>query len=171
MAWTAGQREFIPLLLGIYHLVPLGMHPKVEPIEWVVIEEPEMGLHTKAVQAVMLLVLELMDRGYRVAVSTHSPSVLELAWALGQLKASGAEPGKLWEIFGLDRARWDVGRLAARTLEKRIKVYSLDYDGTEVVSQDISDLDPDAASRAERTWGELLAQSERANAVVADEQG
>lgn len=71
MAWTAGQREFIPLLLGVYHLIPLGRRRRVEPIQWVVIEEPEMGLHTIAVQAVMLLILELMGRGYRVALSTH----------------------------------------------------------------------------------------------------
>jgi hypothetical protein len=171
MAWTAGQREFIPLLLGIYHLVPLGVHRKVEPIEWIVIEEPEMGLHTKAVQAVMLLILELMDRGYRVAISTHSTTIVELAWTLGQLRARQAAPGKLREVFGLDRARWDIDRLAARTLKKKVRVVHLDYDGDSVVSRDISGLDPDAADAAERTWGELLSQSVRANAAVADAQG
>lgn len=171
MAWTAGQREFIPLLLGIYYLVPLGKHPKVAPIEWIVIEEPEMGLHTKAVQAVMLLILELMDRGYRVAISTHSTAIVELAWALGQLRAKRAAPGKLREVFGLERARWDVDRLAERTLKKDIKVLYFDYEGDGVVSRDISGLDPDAANEAERTWGELLAQSVRANAAVADVQG
>ncbi len=170
MAWTAGQREFIPLLLGIYHLVPLGAHRRVDPIEWIVIEEPEMGLHTKAVQAVMLLVLELIDRGYRVVISTHSASIVELVWALGQLKARRAEAGKLREIFGLERARWDVDRLAERTLKRDFRVYYLDYDGNRVKSRDISALDPASSDFAERTWGELLAQSARANAVVADVQ-
>ncbi len=167
MAWTAGQREFIPLLLGIYHLVPLGAHRRVEPLEWVVIEEPEMGLHTKAVQAVMLLILELMDRGYRVAISTHSLSIVEIVWALGQLKAKDAEPAGLWEVFGLEKARWDVGELARRILQKEYRVYYLDYDRDHVVSRDISGLDPAAVEEGERTWGDLLSQSARANAVVA----
>ncbi len=168
MAWTAGQREFIPLLLGIYHLVPLGAHRRVEPIEWIVIEEPEMGLHAKAVQAVMLLILELMDRGYRVAISTHSASILEVVWALRQLKAGVAGASRLRDIFGLERARWDIDQLARRTLEKEYRVFHLDYDGEHVSARDISALDPGAADRAESTWGELLSQSVRTNAVVAD---
>jgi hypothetical protein len=168
MAWTAGQREFIPLLLGIYHLVPLGAHRRVDPIRWVVIEEPEMGLHAKAVQAVLLLILELLDRGYRVAISTHSQAIVEAVWALRQLKAARADPGCFWQIFGLERARWDVGELARRTLEKDFRVFFLDYEGDLVASRDISGLDPDARDAAERTWGGLLSQSDRANAAVAD---
>ena len=171
MAWTAGQREFIPLLLGIYHLVPLRAHRRVEPIEWIVLEEPEMGLHAKAVQAVMLLILELMDRGYRVVISTHSASIVEVVWALSQLKANRADASRLREIFGLESARWDIDQLARRTLEKDFRVLYLDYVGDRVVSRDISSLDPGAADRGERTWGDLLSQSARANAVVADVVG
>jgi hypothetical protein len=171
MAWTAGQREFIPLLLGIYHLVPLGAHRRVEPIEWIVIEEPEMGLHAKAVQAVMLLILELMDRGYRVAISTHSTSVLEVVWALRQLQANKAHYSKVREVFGLDRTRWDIDELARRTLRKEYRVFYLDYVDDHVASRDISALDPGAADLAESTWGELLGLSARVNAVVADVSG
>jgi hypothetical protein len=167
MAWTAGQREFIPLLLGIYHLVPLGAHRRVEPVEWIVIEEPEMGLHTKAVQAVMLLVLELMDRGYRVAMSTHSLSIVELVWALRQLKSAESGARHLKDLFDLD-ARWDVDRLARRTLQKEHRVYYFDYRRDRVVARDISALDPGAEDLGESSWGQLLRQSARANAVVAD---
>jgi hypothetical protein len=168
MAWTAGQREFIPLLLGIYHLVPLGAHRRVDPIEWIIIEEPEMGLHTKGVQVVMLLILELMDRGYRVALSTHSLSVVELVWALRHLQAGETGARRLKDIFGLEQARWDIDQLARRTLEKEYRVFYFDYVGDRVVSRDISTLDPGAAELAESSWGELLRQSARANAVVAD---
>jgi putative AbiEii toxin of type IV toxin-antitoxin system len=119
MAWTAGQREFIPLLLGIDHLVPLGVRRRTGSIEWIVIEEPEMGLHSNAIQAVMLLILELMDRGYRVAVSTHSPAIVEVLWGLRQLKASHGNPSKLRDLFGLEHARWDVDQLARHTCWKR----------------------------------------------------
>lgn len=170
MAWTAGQREFIPLLLGIYHLVPLGARRQADSIEWVVIEEPEMGLHAKAVQAVMLLILELMDRGYRVAMSTHSAAMMEIVWALRQLQSRGGNPHRLGELFDLPRARWDVGKLAENVLHKDYRVYHLDYDGPEVSSSAISDLDPEAANPRERTWGDLLSISDRVNAVVADSQ-
>ncbi len=109
-----------------------------------------------------------MERGYRVAISTHSPTIVELVWALGQLKEKRASAGKLREIFGLDRARWDIDRLAGRTLRRDFRVFYLDFEEGRVASRDISGLDPGAADFAERTWGELLAQSVRANAAVAD---
>jgi hypothetical protein len=168
MAWTAGQREFIPLLLGIYHLVPLGRRRQADAIEWVVIEEPEMGLHAKAVQAVMLLILELMDRGYRVAISTHSAAIAEIVWALNHLKAQRAGPGELRELFGLEGSRWDIDELARRILGMDFRVYHLDYLRDLVESRDITGLDPDAADAGERTWGGLIALSGRANAVVAN---
>jgi energy-coupling factor transporter ATP-binding protein EcfA2 len=171
MAWTAGQREFIPLLLGIYHLVPLGVRPRTGSIEWVVIEEPEMGLHSNAIRAVMLLILELMDRGYRVAVSTHSPAIVEVLWALRQIKTSGANPNKLRNLFSLERARWDVDRLARNVLQKEYRVYYLDYVDPRAEcarSLDISALDPESSETGERTWGHLLSLSSRVNAAVAD---
>ena len=70
-AWSAGQREFTPLLLGLYWLCPAGGTSRRDEIEWVVIEEPEMGLHPQGIEAVLLLVLELMKRGYKVVLSTH----------------------------------------------------------------------------------------------------
>jgi hypothetical protein len=168
MAWTAGQREFIPLLLGIYHLVPLGRTSRVGPIEWIIIEEPEMGLHVKAVEAVMLLILELMDRGYRVVLSTHSPTVAEVVWGLQQLRHTKAKPQKLLEIFRIDKKRWDISGLASRTLKKDFKVFHLDY-GPErrVRTSDISGLDANSASESESTWGGLLSLSERVNRAVS----
>ena len=167
MAWTAGQREFIPLLLGIYHLVPLGRRRQADSVEWVVIEEPEMGLHAKAVQAVMLLILELMDRGYRVAISTHSPAIVETVWALNHLRACRAGPSQLRELFGLDAARWDIDELAKRILKMDCRVYYLDYVREQVESRDITGLDPDAKNAGERTWGGLISQSSQVNEVVA----
>jgi hypothetical protein len=168
MAWTAGQREFIPLLLGIYHLVPLGRARTVKPIKWIVIEEPEMGLHVKAVQTVMLLILELMDRGYRVVLSTHSPTVTEVVWGLRQLQAAGAKPKTMLEMFGVDRERWDISDLARRTLTLSFKVFHLDYGANQtVLATDISDLDPGSAKEAESTWGGLLSLSGRVNRVVS----
>ena len=64
MVWSTGQREFAPLLLGMYWLMPSGNTQKKNNINWVVIEEPEMGLHPKAISALLLIFLELLRRGY-----------------------------------------------------------------------------------------------------------
>lgn len=48
-AWSAGQREFTPLLLGLYWLMPPGKVSRRAEIDTVIIEEPEMGLHPQAI--------------------------------------------------------------------------------------------------------------------------
>ena len=101
--WPAGQREFTPLLLGLYwlQLCPSAKVSRRDAIDTVIIEEPEMGLHPKAIVSFGLLLLELLERGYRVVISTHSPVVLDLVWALRHLiecPPPGAESA-LKEIF------------------------------------------------------------------------
>jgi hypothetical protein len=49
MASSAAQREFVPLLLGLYWLLPAAKIAKRDKIEWVLIEEVEMGLHPSAI--------------------------------------------------------------------------------------------------------------------------
>ena len=85
MVWSAGQREFVPLLLGFYWLMPPTKVSRRGEIKWVVLEELEMGLHPRAISVVLLLVFELVARGYRVILSTHSSQVLEAMWALKHL--------------------------------------------------------------------------------------
>ena len=49
--WSAGQREFTPLLLGVYCLTgPPQNVLRSQYYQYVVIEEPEMGLHPSAIQ-------------------------------------------------------------------------------------------------------------------------
>jgi hypothetical protein len=52
MTWISGQREFTPLLLGLDDLLPRTKQRKHKTTDWIVIEEPEMGLHPKAITAV-----------------------------------------------------------------------------------------------------------------------
>jgi hypothetical protein len=102
MTWTAGQREFTPLLFGLYHLLPLRSKTKAEGVDWVVIEEPEMGLHPQALSVVLLLVLELLSRGYRVIISTHATLVLDVVFTLRTLaERTRRAPVSLFEAFGI----------------------------------------------------------------------
>src|SRR5207253_2840837 len=91
-------------------------------IGWVVLEELEMGLHPRAISVLMLMVLELAGRGYRVSLSTHSPQVLETVWALEHLKANHASPLALLEVFDAPKTQ-AVQRLAEAVMTKSAKVH------------------------------------------------
>ena len=163
MAWSAGQREFVPLLLGLYWLMPPTKVPRRGNLRWVVLEELEMGLHPRAIAVVLLMVLELVSRGYRVCVSTHSPQVLELTWALRQLRANHASPTEVLRMFDVSNTPF-LHKLAENALQKTMKVHYFDPSGR---TRDISDLDPDSEQVEERDWGGLADFSGRANEAVA----
>lgn len=164
MVWSAGQREFSPLLLGVYNLLPEDSE-RPRAIEWVVLEEPEMGLHPRAISAVLFLVLELLGRGYRVCISTHSPHILDLVWALRVLIEHEAPPEVVLKLFDVSPGPAST-KLAAAVLQKKLKVYSFNREGRPVT--DISRLDPESSSPEETTWGGLTEFSARTADVVAD---
>lgn len=163
LAWSAGQREFTPLLLGLYWLCTAGKVQRRNLIEWVVIEEPEMGLHPQAISALLLLTLELMRRNYRVVISTHSPVVLDMVWALRQFNELGRRPADVRALFEL-RSGNDANALAKSALEKDYRVYFFDR---ERPVEDISALDPGAPSSAEAQWGGLVGFASRTADVIA----
>ena len=108
MVWSAGQREFVPLLLGLYWLMPSAGMTRRGKIQWVVLEELEMGLHARAIEVLLLMVFELVGRGYRLCLSTHSPQVLEAIWALGHLRRNKASPRALLRVFECARHATDA---------------------------------------------------------------
>lgn len=164
MVWSAGQREFSPLLLGLSDLLSEDVR-RHDLNSWVVLEEPEMGLHPRAITAVLFTVLELLARNYRVCISTHSPHVLDLVWALRVLIENKAPPEVVLKIFDVAPSSESTA-IAASTLQKNLKVYSFNRDGRPVT--DISRLDPESTSQEEITWGGLTEFTSRTADVVAD---
>ncbi|HTR85962.1 MAG TPA: AAA family ATPase, partial [Reyranella sp.] len=163
MVWSAGQRELVPLLLGLYWLMPPTAISKRKDIDWVIIEEPEMGLHPQAISVLLLVVLELLTRGYRACLSTHSPQVLELVWALEALRSNKGTPTELLSIFHVEPTQ-ALTAMAAKALRKKSKVYYFTKGG---VVSDITGLELGDHRADMATWGGLLDFSERANAAVA----
>jgi energy-coupling factor transporter ATP-binding protein EcfA2 len=155
MTWTAGQREFTPLLLGLYHLLPRTNQRKRPEIDWVVVEEPEMGLHPRAISVFMLLVLDLLWRGYRVVLSTHSPDVLTAVWMLERMQANNALAEHVCEAFNAPKSK-SLQTVAEEALRKSYRVYLLAFaNNGKVESTDISKLDPDSEDENEANWGGL----------------
>lgn len=165
MTWTAGQREFTPLLLGLYHLLPSRSRKKQTDIDWVIIEEPEMGLHPQALTVFLLLTLDLLWRGYRVVLSTHSPHVLTAMWMLRRLQELEAKPQRLCEAFNVPatKALQDV---ATSALAAECRVHVLEFKGDKVLSKDISSLDPGSEDDDIAGWGGLAGFSERFSEAV-----
>jgi len=161
MTWTAGQREFTPLLLGLYHLLPSTQQRKRVGTDWVVLEEPEMGLHPQAVTAAMLLVLDLLWRGYKVVISTHSPHVLTMLWMMKQLKEHKARSELVCNAFDV-AATPAMKNVAKEAITKDYRAYLMQFDGdTKVTSIDISELDPSSSDDRIAGWGGLTEYSSR----------
>lgn len=166
MTWTAGQREFTPLLLGLYHLLPPTNLRKRPETNWVVLEEPEMGLHPQAITAVLLLVLDLLWREYRVVISTHSPHVLTMLWMMNRLKEHGASWQLVCEALDI-AASQQMQPVAESALKKDYRAYELAFDAAgKVHSKDISALDPSAEDPGVSGWGGLTEYSSRFGEAV-----
>jgi hypothetical protein len=165
MVWSAGQREFVPLLLGMYWLLPASKQKRRGSIEWVMIEELEMGLHPRAIASMFIIVLELLCRGYRVCLSTHSPQVVGLVWALRNLRAHNADPRTILDVLEIKHTPSTIS-LARTALTKRSSVYY--FDPKSQTARDISDLDPGSSEIAEAGWGGLTELSGRLANIVAD---
>lgn len=167
MTWTAGQREFTPLLLGLYRVLPPRKVRKDPQIEWVIIEEPEMGLHPQALNAVMALVLDLLWRGYRVVLSTHSPFVLDVVFAVRELRNAANGVSLLRDAFGMP-SNGQVNPMLSAALKKDYRTYALAFNPNgRVTSKDISDLDPASSDEDTRNWGGLTGFSGRFSNAIA----
>ncbi len=162
MAWSAGQREFVPLLMGLYWLLPAARIERRDKLSWAVIEEVEMGLHPSAISTILLIVLELLLRGYKVCLSTHSPHVLDVLWGLRVLQKHNADEDRLLEMFDCRKTQ-QTRKMAKSVLKKKARVYY--FDGGE--ARDISGLDPGADDNIEAGWGGLTEFSGHVADVVA----
>ncbi len=168
MVWSTGQREFAPLLLGLYWLMPAGRAEKKNNINWVVIEEPEMGLHPKAISAMLLIFLELLRRGYKVIISTHSAQILELVWAIQLIAKSKAAPARLRQLLDLKASAYSNDLTETILDEKTFKTYYFSRQDGVVNVKDISTLDAEDPDEAVSDWGGLTLFSTKSSDVVTE---
>ncbi|MGQ0710153.1 MAG: AAA family ATPase [Rhodoferax sp.] len=166
MAWTAGQREFVPLLIALYELLPAGGVSRLDAVKTVILEEPELGLHPKALFAVGIAIIHLLARGYRVVVSSHSPLMVDFAWTLNRLRIAhlrGVSSEKnYFKAFNL-KSTPNNKKVVAELMKSKARAYYLGYSkekskSTTVTAQDISDLRT-YGNADEPVWGELLRYS------------
>ena len=164
--WSTGQREFTPLLIGLYELLPATAKDKLPHVHTVIIEEPEMGLHPKAILSFMLTVFELMSRGYSVILSTHSATVLEVLWGIKHIQKSQMQNELTHRMFGLKKNQ-QTTEITDSIKGMELKAYYFEpaRDGT--VIKDISDLNP-FAEDSEATWGGLTEFTQTVSDIVSE---
>jgi len=167
LAWSAGQKEFMALLLSFYYLCPPSKAPRKESVKYIVIEEPEMGLHPQAIASVLLQVIDLISRGYKVVISTHSPVLLEFAWAFRILQESRADESALFDLFGLKKSAQLVGLFKNILEKKTMSVYAFTQTKAGVVTKDISTLDAGSMDTDIAEWGGLSSFSARAANIIS----
>ncbi|WP_287621078.1 AAA family ATPase [Parabacteroides sp.] len=171
MTWSAGQKEFMPLLLAIYCLSgPPTPVLKKENYKWVIIEEPEMGLHPRAIETVILEIIELIQSEYKVIVSTHSPALLEFAWAFKNLQQGcrGHFKQAMCELFAVS-GRSSAASLFDQLEKKRINTFYFSAKKQEgVVSSDITSLDVSSDNLDISEWGGLSSFASRVSEIVSN---
>lgn len=171
MTWSAGQKEFMPLLLAIYCLTGTSSSVlKRKDYKWVVIEEPEMGLHPKAIESVIIEVIQLLQQGFKVIISTHSSIFVDFAWTLQWLKGLNDQTfvKAMCRLFNLNNDA------KSKTLfdglkSKSVKVYYFDAkDEDGVDAMDISSLDVMDTDKVISEWGGLSSFASRASEIVSE---
>jgi len=166
MVWSTGQKESMPLHLSFFHLTypSLTLAGVKNPI--IIIEEPEMGLHPKAIVSVIIQIMRFILMGYRVVVSTHSPVFLEFAWAFQLLKESNAKDDALLDLFGLQKTS-DIKKMFTGILDKIINTYYFDNVNGQVNVMNISSLDAGSENVDIADWGGISSFASRAGEIVS----
>jgi hypothetical protein len=113
-----------------------------------------------------LICLELLHRGYRLLISTHSPVLVEAVWAIRFLQEENRNTKYLYQLFDLKPSSV-ITELFENILKKNFLTYYFERqeDGVEV--RDISSLDPFNSDSAIANWGGLTSFSSQASEVVS----
>lgn len=165
MAWSTGQREFVPLLMGLYQLMPSGGAAKKNNLNWVIIEEPEMGLYPRGITALLTILLDLLKRGYKIIISTHSAQILNFVWATQLLVKWNASAAPLLKLLDVNATPFSKDLAKTVLQEKRFKTYY--FPGDDKV-KDISTLDPEDPDDAVADFGGLTAFSTKVSEVLSE---
>ena len=166
--WSTGQREFIPLLCGLYYCLPSQKKTKVKTISTVIIEEIEMGLHPQAIITLMLLVYELIYRGYKVILSTHSQIVLDVVWAVYEINKVQTLSKNFYKLFGIEKNTQYFRDLAKTIEDRKTRVFYFHEEEENTTVKDISGLDPGSDDDAISGWGGLSGFSGKIAEVVGE---
>jgi AAA15 family ATPase/GTPase len=132
-----------------------------------VIEEPEMGLHPKAIKSIIVQVIDLLSRDYKVIISTHSPVFLEFAWAINLLKKQHSPNKAIFELFDLKTTAQTNQLFHDFPNNKTINTFYFSRENGKVISKDISSLDAGSDDPDIAAWGGISQFSGKTADIVS----
>jgi hypothetical protein len=124
-------------------------------------------LHPQAIKSVILQIIDLLSRGYKIIVSTHSPVFLEFAWAFNNLKKAKAGNNVLYELFDIPKTAPTIKLFDGILTNKKINTYYFERINEKVIAKNISDLDAGSEDLAMSEWGGLSSFSSKATDLIA----
>jgi hypothetical protein len=168
--WSFGQGSYFPIAITFeqlkrYVLDSGHIHESIKH-RYIVIEEPELGLHPKAIQDFMLQVFGMMQLGFKIILSTHSDYILETVWVLKQLQEQKVSFQALEHLFQTEN-RPEFKVVFEALTDKSYRTYFFKKEDDGVHAKDISSLDLLSEEDDISDWGGFMNFKERANAVVA----
>ncbi len=164
-SWSMGQKEFTPLSIFL----------QGSPYDWIpgylIIEEPELGLHPQAILDFMSYLITNVfcnhqkDVNTKLIISTHSDTIIQLAWALVNLAENATEEEYIKNVSELLNIKGDTQNLKYLYQHKdNIKTFFF-KDG---VSKDISSLDAWSDDEDVVEWGGLTSFISKSGNIVAN---
>jgi hypothetical protein len=167
MEWTTGQREAVPLIVALSPELPIGRKKRREDLDWIIVEEPELGLHPDGIISIIAILLETARRGYKLVLSTHSSVVLEVLWVMSRLRGRTDASRRLLRMLGLPEDSQTSLRFARELLELSTSITYFRHKRGGVEAIDITGLDP-RGDGAEADWGGLIRYSSRSAEVLSE---
>lgn len=128
------------------------------------IEEPEMGLHPQSISVLFIILFELLRRGYKVIVSTHSAQLPELIWAIQLLVKWKVGPTYLLKLLDLKVTPFSTKLTETVFEERTFKTY---YFSRYNEVKNISTLDAEDPDEAVSDWGGLTLFSTKVADVIS----
>ncbi len=154
-SWSTGQSEYAPLCIALQGLRMLGRSKSI------VIEEPELGLHPYAIIEFIVKIIELINNGYKIIISTHSTVFLDFVWFVSKFNDASKEEFDKYVSQALSFNIKDFNFYAKRS---NIKTYFF-KDG---VSKDISTLDAMSDDNDIADWGGITDFSTKISDILSD---
>jgi predicted ATP-binding protein involved in virulence len=148
---ASGKSLFVQTYKAICDAQSIRSDLRSYGFDWKTSDDP------KAIVSFGLLVLELLHRGYRVIVSTHSPVFLDVVWAVRQLSGVRRNHARaaLKKIFGLRTLTAPLQQVFENALDAEYRTYFFERKPRGVVVKEISTLDPGDEDPHVSGWGGL----------------
>lgn len=127
-----------------------------------------MGLHPQSISVLFIILFDLLRRGYKIIVSTHSSQILELIWAIRLIAKSKTAPARLRQLLDLNANVYSKNLSETILNEKTFKTYYFSRQESVMGVKDISTLDAEDPDEAVSDWGGLTLFSTKTADVVTE---